>query len=362
VERLEPTRGPSLAIPPIMEGLPASLDPPVPDDEGGRVRRVGVEIELTDLDVEAISSTVAEVFGGEVVRENDYLARVETDLGPFRIEADLDLLQRVGRSRAAHPDETGMFAAARDAVASIAEHIAPYEVVSPPVPYPSLPMLDELVDALRARGGHGTSAGVLLALGLQLNPQVPRTSAQSIYAHMRAYAALEPWLRVCCARDVTRRMVPFADSYPASYLERLLERASPPRLGMLIDEYLRYNPTRNRSLDLLPLFAHLDPERVAEAVDDPRIKPRPAFHYRLPDSRLSDPGWRITDEWRHWLVVERAAASPDLLTELATTYLSLVYGHSWSAARRSWPPRCEVLLERADFGLPSAPPEPRPAA
>ena len=334
----------------------------MPEDEEGRVRRVGVEIELTDLDVEAIASTVADVFDGRVQRENDYLARVETDLGTFRIEADLDLLQRVGRSRAAHPGERGVFGAARDAVASLAEHIAPYEVVAPPVPYPSLPMLDDLAEALRARGGHGTGAGIFQALGLQLNPQVPSTSAASIHTHLRAYAVLEPWLRQRRATDVTRRVAPFADSYPAAYLERLLERTSPPAIGPLMDEYLRFNPTRNRSLDLLPLFAHLDPERVAEEVDDPRIKPRPTYHYRLPDSRLGDADWRITDEWRHWLVVERTAAAPDLLSELATTYLSLAYGHSWATAERSWPERCEELLERAEFGLRMSATSPRPAA
>ncbi|OBX33760.1 putative amidoligase enzyme [Halomonas elongata] len=33
-----------------------------------------------------------------------------------------------------------------------------------------------------------------------------------------------------------------------------------PDLRTLIDDYLEYNPTRNRELDLLPLFAYLDPE------------------------------------------------------------------------------------------------------
>src|SRR5690606_1801539 len=300
-----------------MEPLPDLLDPPVPEDELGRVRRVGVEIELTHLDVEAIAATVANLFGGAVTRETDYLSRVVTDLGTFRVEADLALLQRIGRAREQQGGEQGALAAARDALASLAELVAPFEVVTPPVPYPSLPMLDDLVAALRARGGQGTREGFLQALALQLNPQVPSEEPGSIHAHLRAYAALEPWLRMRREVDVTRRILPFVDAYPVAYAERLLERGSPPDLPELVDEYLRYNATRNRSLDMLPLFSLLAPRRVAAAVVDDRINPRPTFHYRLPDSRVGDARWRVTDEWHHWLVVERVAATPRLLDELA---------------------------------------------
>jgi hypothetical protein len=37
----------------------------------------------------------------------------------------------------------------------------------------------------------------------------------------------------------------------------------------------------------------LDPRRVRAATDDELIKPRPAFHYRLPDSRIEDPDWVV---------------------------------------------------------------------
>lgn len=327
-----------------MEPIRATLDPPVPRDAQGALRTVGVEIELTGLGIGGIADSVARLFHGSVTRETDYLARVATELGEFRVEVDLHLLQRIGRSRAEGNDDGRMVTALRDAVASVAERIAPFEVVTPPLPYPELPRVDELADALAAAGARGTHAGVLLALGLHLNPSVPDTSAASIHAHVRAFAILEPWLRRRSGIDVLRKLTPFVDPYPAAYVERLLGQEVPPRIDRLIDEYLRFNPTRNRGLDLLPLFASIDRERVAAAVPDPRVKSRPTFHYRLPDSLVGEPGWRITDEWRLWLVVEEVAASRRQLARLAEAYAATLHGTSAARAQQEWAARCEVLL------------------
>jgi len=327
-----------------MEAVRSALDPPVPRDARGDLRKVGVEIELHGLDVCDIADTVARVFGGSVTRETDYLARVATPLGEFRVEVDLHLLQRIGRSRARPAGDSGVVAALRDAVASVAERIAPFEVASPPLPYPELPRVDQLADALRAAGGLGTDTNLLHAFGLHLNPEVPARTAPSIHAHLRAYAVLEPWLRRRSGVDVSRRLAPFVDPYPAAYVQRLIAADVAPAMDRLIDDYLRFNPTRNRGLDLLPLFSSIDRERVAAVVSDPRIKSRPTFHYRLPDSRVGMAGWRVTDEWRRWLVVEEVAASPRQLGRLADGYAATLQGVSAAGARHEWAERCEVLL------------------
>jgi hypothetical protein len=298
-----------------MEPLPAGIEPPITADEQGRPRTVGVEIELTGMDVGDISATVVRLFGGRAHRETDYLARVPTELGEFKVEADLHLLQKIGHDRAEH-DDSRVVAAVKDAVAAVAEKIAPFEVVGPPLPWTELPRMDALAAELGRQGGRGSDAGVLLALGLQLNPQVPRLEAACIHAHLRAYALLEPWLRMRRHVDMARRLTPFVDPYPAGYVDLLRRQERAPDLAAVIDDYLRFNPTRNRSLDMLPLFAHLDRARVAAAVDDPRVKSRPTFHYRLPDSRIGHEGALVTDEWRHWLVVERVASRPDLMNAL----------------------------------------------
>ncbi|HEU5056550.1 MAG TPA: amidoligase family protein [Kofleriaceae bacterium] len=327
-----------------MESVRASLDPPVRVDARGRTRVVGVEIELTGMEVGAIVDTVARVFGGAVARETDYLARVATELGEFRVEVDLHLLQRIGKSRAQPSGDTGVVAALRDAVAAVAERIAPFEVVTPPLPYPALPRVDDLVDSLAAAGGRGTGAGLLHALGLHLNPDVPEPTAPRIHATVRAYAILEPWLRARAGVDVSRRLTPFVDPYPAAYVQRLVEQEVAPPMERLIDDYLRYNPTRNRGLDLLPLLSSIDRERVEAAVSDPRVKSRPTYHYRLPDSRVGEPGWQVTDEWRRWLVVEEVAASPPRLARLAEAYAGTLRGASAASAQGEWAERCEALL------------------
>ena len=68
----------------------------------------------------------------------------------------------------------------------------------------------------------------------------------------------------------------------------------PATADRLIDDYVRFNPTRNRPLDMLPVLACLDRERTLAAVEDPHLtKPRPAFHYRMPNSLLDEPDWRV---------------------------------------------------------------------
>lgn len=327
-----------------METPRAGLDPPIPRDQRGEPRTVGVEIELTGLEVGAIAETVARLFDGKVSRETDYLARVATWLGEFRVEVDLHLLQQIGKNRAAHRNGA-VVSALRDAVASVAELIAPLEVVTPPLPYTELPRVDELADALGAAGGRGTHAGLLQALGLHFNPQPPDVSAATIHSTIRAFAILEPWLRNRSGIDVSRKLTPFVDPYPAAYVERLLVQEVPPTMDRLISEYLRYNATRNRGLDALPLFASIDRGRVMAAVADPRIKARPTFHYRLPDSRVGEPGWRVTDEWRLWLLVEDVAASRRQMARLAEAYAATLHGTSAASAQHEWAGRCEVLLD-----------------
>ena len=343
--------------PELAVDVPEALDPPVRDNAEGARRRVGVELELTELDVQAIADIVHEVVGGRLRAESDYVVHVDTDeLGSFRIEADLALLQKIGAERthdASAPARGAVGRALRDAIAAAAEIVAPMEIVGPPLPYDRLPVFDQIVDRLAAHGGRGTQDGPLTAFGLQLNPELPRLDAGTIFTHLQAYLALAPWLRRFRGIDLSRWMTPFVDRHPESYVRAMLAQREPPTQAALIDEYLLHNPTRNRDLDMLPLFMHLDPARVRAVVSDPLLKSRPTFHYRLPDSRLGDAGWKVTDEWRYWLVVERVAAEPALLRELCDAYLALLdcspadAVSSLSTVRTAWAEQCVGMLRRA---------------
>ena len=78
-------------------------------------------------------------------------------------------------------------------------------------------------------------------------------------------------------------------------------------VAALIDDYLEANPTRNRILDMLPLFHYLDSDRVEQQVDDILVKPRPTLHYRLPNSEIDDPEWSLHRPWNDWMQVEALA-------------------------------------------------------
>jgi hypothetical protein len=83
---------------------------------------------------------------------------------------------------------------------------------------------------------------------------------------------------------------------------------------------------------------------VATVVSDARVKSRPTFHYRLPDSRVGEAGWRVTDEWRRWLVVEEVAASPNRLARLAAAYGAALRGNSAAGVQSAWVDQVDVLL------------------
>ncbi len=103
----------------------------------------------------------------------------------------------------------------------------------------------------------------------------------------------------------------------------MLQPDYPADVGRLIDDYLEHNPTRNRPLDLLPVLAYLDKDRVMSKVEDPHlVKARPAYHYRLPNCLTDEPNWRIAREWNTWVAVERLAADADKLAAMSRDYIT----------------------------------------
>ncbi|MDZ7685104.1 MAG: amidoligase family protein [Gammaproteobacteria bacterium] len=129
--------------------------------------------------------------------------------------------------------------------------------------------------------------------------------------YLKAYALLQPWLLRAHGIDSSRRLSPYVDLYKRRYLDLVIDYDSPSVEG-LIDDYLEHNPTRNRALDMLPMFSEVDQDRVRAAVDDARIKPRPTFHYRMPNCDIGNPEWSLISEWNRWCIVELLAHSEEL--------------------------------------------------
>ena len=96
-----------------------------------------------------------------------------------------------------------------------------------------------------------------------------------------------------------------------------------PDMPGLIDDYLLHNPTRNRALDMLPIFCELDRERVMAGLppdEQNLVSGRPAFHYRLPDCKMNAPDWTVATDWNHWVFIEKLADNEALLEQLMAAW------------------------------------------
>ena len=322
--------------------------PPITRRADGGLRQVGVEIELSGLDLDQTAALVAEAVSGSVRSISRYERSVAGDVagamaGDWQVELDFTLLKTLGRrERDGGELVDAAEELAEDVLRMIAERIVPVEVVSPPLPLDRLDVVNGLIGRLRDAGARGTGGELAYAFGLQLNPELPDTDADTIRKYLQAFLCAEEWLRERARVDLTRRLTLFAEPFPKGYVRKVVAAGYAPNLDALIDDYLRDNPTRNRALDLLPLFLHLDPERVRAKVDDARVKPRPTLHYRLPNSEIDVPGWDLGTAWVDWLVVERLAADPLLLDALCQDYAAFLAQPierlvgDWAAETAQW--------------------------
>ncbi|AWJ88727.1 hypothetical protein Sp245p_02480 [Azospirillum baldaniorum] len=303
--------------------------PPHSTTTDGAPRTVGVEVEFANLDAPSAAAVVRSLYGGALEPESPHRCRVTgTRLGDFAVELDM---------RSAHPGKSeegdagplgkavgkavdGVVEALRPWWGNIGSLVMPFEIAAPPIPIDRLAELEPLFAALSAQGAAGTDASPLFAFGLHLNPQVARTDGAYVLDHLKAFLLLAPWLRREIRVDPTRRLTGFIAAFPTDYAVKVVDPAYRPDLDGLIGDYLEANPTRNRELDLFPLFAHLAPETMAAKLSDPHVRPRPTFHYRLPNARLGDPDWSLAQDWNRWVAVEDLAADRDRLDALGADF------------------------------------------
>lgn len=318
--------------------------PPVTTTAKGEPRRVGVELEMIGPGVAEVSGLVAAHVGGRVREKSRYEHVVRGDpAGDWGVELDYEYLKQKGREEVPESDLAAFIdEAAESLVRAGAEAIVPVEVVSPPLAMERLTEVQSLIARLRHAGARGTGAGISYAFGLQLNPELPSLDATTIAAYLKAFFCLYDWLEKRSSPDLTRRLTRFMAPFPGRYVRKVVDPDYWPDLASLIDDYLEDNPTRNRALDLLPLFLHLDEERVRAVVDDPRVKPRPTFHYRLPNCEIDRPYWGVHLAWGDWLKVEALASDRERLRRICTAYarwLDEPLGHlleNWAREVESW--------------------------
>jgi Putative amidoligase enzyme len=303
----------------------APLLPPRPLRPDGAPRRVGVEIEFAGVDGREVAGLARQVYGGAIEEDDPYRYRVRgTSVGDLTVELDMS---------AAHAEKNAgdglghrVKQAVHQALGAVGSLVMPFEVVFPPLPVERLPEVDRLVAALREGGAEGTKSGILNAFGLHLNPEAAAFEAGYLVDHLKAFALLAPWLRAEIGVDVARRLSPFTRPYPAAYVRLLADPSYRPDLPRLVEDYLDVNSTRDRELDMLPLLAEVAGDKVLDRAKEAKVKPRPAFHYRLPDSNVDQPGWGVVADWNRWVAVERLAADPERLARAGRIYLDRFAG------------------------------------
>jgi hypothetical protein len=333
-----------------MDTSHAPIIPPYLFTQHGTVRRVGVELEFGGLSLDEAAHAIQAVYGGEIVTESSYIRTVEgARFGQFRVEIDTNylkekrycrLLELLGVAKARFESLTF-----ERSLMSIFSTIVPFEISTPPIPLPDLPTVDLLREALRLRGAKGTRTSPLYAFGLHLNPEVPTDDLGVIADYVKAFILLTPWLNKEVCMNLTRRLRPYAAPFSERYARVVLRPGYPSDRDSFIADYLEYNSSRNRALDLLPLLATFDWERVMPCADNPHsIRPRKAFHYRMPNCLVDESAWSIVKEWRTWLAVEQLAADPGRIRALAQRYFD-AKARSLRPFHDAWQAELQVYME-----------------
>ncbi|MEL6368731.1 MAG: amidoligase family protein, partial [Pseudomonadota bacterium] len=276
------------------------------------------------LSAKQSAELIADRLGGTVKEINPHRFEIDgTSLGTFKCELD---------SRFAHPSlsanepdsarfVTQLRKRAAELFGDVASVIVPCEIVTPPIQIEEIARLDALLLELTARGATGTQDSIFYAFGVHFNPEIPTADPLWLLNVLRSQILLSDWLRFIMQIDPTRDLTSFAHPFSTEYASHVLDRDYAPTLDDLIDDYLEANPTRDRELDMLPLFSWLDEHRVRAKLPSEKISARPTFHYRMPNAALGDHDWSLVREWNRWVLIEQFADAPDWLLDCGSTYL-----------------------------------------
>ncbi len=274
-------------------------------------RKVGVEIEFGGIGTLDTARIIVDRLGGKVETSSPYAATVrDTSIGDVSVELDWSWMQKAG-------DDGGILDQTKELLAELGRDVVPTEIVAPPLEGDRIDELDMLVRALAANGAKGTRAGLLNGFGMHLNPELWESdlNATTLRRVLQAYLLKSADLREAIQVDFTRTLLPFVAAFGDDYMRHVLRTDYDPDMATLIDDYITFNPTRNRELDMLPVFAHIDGDRVRGRLHDQKISSRPTFHWRLPNADLESPFWSIAHEWERWLSVEELAIDELQLSE-----------------------------------------------
>jgi len=299
------------------------LLPPREKNQEGKLRHAGFEFEYAEAKLPICVAALQREYGGKIEMINPYYYKLtNTMYGTFKAMIDFQFL--VNSKLKEWVEKTGLETVLDEEtiemiekfIASIGESVVPYEVTTPPFPVNALYEAQKVKEILRQVGAKGTKASPLYAFGMHINPEVKAIDVNVILEDLRAFFILYEYIVEWLKPDLTRRITPYIKPFDKEYRLLVLTEEYAPTMEEFIDDYIKYNPTRNRALDLLPLLAWIDEERVRKALPDEKIGKRPTYHYRLPDSRVDEEEWCVCEGWNSWVLVEMLAEDKEAIKKL----------------------------------------------
>ena len=316
--------------------------------DSGEVRKVGFEIEFGGLDLESTAQIIKSIFGGTIEKKHHFSYRIkDTKFGEFTLESDARFLSQkkyeLYLQKIGIPPESAFTDNVEKFFEKISGTLLPFEIAMPPIPMDQLQEAEKIREEMFKNSALGISSSVFAAFGMQFNPELPDFRVETILSYLKAFLLLYDWLAEETDIVIARRVAPYIHPFSKEYTELVLNPDYNPDLEKLIHDYLVMNPTRNRPLDMLPLFCFLDCDLVLQfPVEKDLIKPRPTFHYRLPNSEIDDPMWSFAKEWNKWVCVEKLACDPKQLEQLTKEYFEVHHAGRlfvkvpWIMKTREW--------------------------
>lgn len=315
-----------------------------------QTRQVGFELEFTGLDLDQIVEILVSLFEGEIVKDNQFLYHLKQSCyGDFGIEIDTSILTHKTYDKYLQKfgidlSQLGIRRSVEQLLENVAAILIPYEITTPPFPINDLTAVETLRAHLQAAKALGSKMSPIYAFGLHINPEVPSYETAVLVNYLRAFFLLYDWICMHTKIDFSRRIAPFIRDFSEDYIELVLDKNYQPRQSQFIDDYLFYNPSRNRPLDLLPLFLHLDKNQIpTDILQNRLIKSRPTFHYRLPNCLIDDPDWHIAQEWYYWVEIEKLAYDEEKLVAMSERYLAIQHS-KLAKLKRTWHKEVEDFM------------------
>ncbi|WP_138430095.1 amidoligase family protein [Fodinibius saliphilus] len=301
--------------------------PPTKINADGKQRKVGLELEFAGIEPQKAAEIITSLYGGTIEKEHRYHYRIhDTSLGDFRVELDARILQKMAEHNIFDKlgiklEEDSLRQSIEDVIDKMARSVVPMEIVMPPLAINELHELEKIRKGLQEAKAKGTYASFVNAFGMHINIESPDLNVSTLVDYLRSFMILYPWLLEVLNIDMSRRISPFVDPFPDKFVRKVLNPDYSPTQREMVNDYIDKNPTRNRPVDMMPIFELLEPELVNPVMEGEKNDPRPTFHYRLPNSRIDNPAWRFETEWEYWLQVELLAENKEMLNKLSRLYI-----------------------------------------